>query len=266
MHTIGFYNGHGFVDARNPFLAAVLAGLHFQSDYHECDLLFHRVSRRGDQQNQIREIISGKVDGVILYTEPEDPLVEMLVAQKFPAVAIADADPRVPSVTADDVMGSKIAARRLAAAGHKRVLFRMAPIPRASAVVRCRSFEAEAAALGMHVDVTTCVDFAGTLHESEKELLTAPDGIRPTGVMGWNDGAALETFMHFYYLKRADQCSVIGFDGFDHPWLPARLTSIEVPWYTVASTAVDVLRNLIAGEPVKRHSTVPVKLREGNTG
>src|SRR5580700_11129467 len=53
--TIGFYNGYGYVDARNPFLSDLIAGMHYQCDHADYDLLIHRVSPKSDHSRQIQE-------------------------------------------------------------------------------------------------------------------------------------------------------------------------------------------------------------------
>jgi LacI family transcriptional regulator len=259
-HTIGFYNGFGYIDARNPFLSALLAGLHFQCDHHACDLLIHRVSDRADKYNQIQEIISGKVDGVIVYTENHDPVVDLLVARQFPAVAIADEHPLLPSVTADDEGASRLIARRLAAKGHKRVLYRVPPINRNSAFRRCHSFTEEARALGMHVDIGVSSDFLGAPSVDEMALLNGPEELRPTALACWNDGNAIQAYMWFDH-----RFAIVGFDGFEHPGLPT-LTTVQVPWDTIGVTAVDVLRRVIEGQSVPHETLVPVSIIEGETG
>jgi DNA-binding LacI/PurR family transcriptional regulator len=265
MHTIGFYNGYGYIGTRNPFLHAVLAGMHARCDNYLCDLLVHRVSLRDGKPDQAQEIIGGKVDGVVLWTYDGDPVVDMLAARHFPAVAIADRLPNVPSVTADDNGGGRLVAQRLAERGHKRILYRMPHVERMSGNVRCRGFLDEAKTLGLKVDVGVCADNEGKFSEQELSLLTAPDGVRPTAVACWNDLTALETYKEFQVRGWSDKYALIGFDGFEAPGLAVTITTVLVPWDDIAGTAVDMVQKIIGGQPVKPHVTVPVTLIEGDT-
>lgn len=267
--TIGFYNGYGYVDARNPFLSDLIAGFHAECDATDNDLLIHRVSNRSNVRVKFLELISGKVDGVILWTPQDDPLSTMVAERQFPAVAIADAHPELPSVTADDAGGSIIIARRLAEQGHKRVLYRLISEGRWSSDQRYHSFLAEAVRLGMQVTTGIASDYAGTLSEQERRLITGPADIRPTAVVSWCDNYAMATCE---FLKEqgipigSGGMAVAGFDGFEFQGLAMKLTSVQIPWDQVAVAAVDVLRRVIEGESVSKITSVPVTLIEGDTG
>ena len=270
-HTIGFYNGFGYIDARNAFLSALIAGMHLQCDHHKYDLLIHRVSDREDKMAQFQEIISGKVDGVVLWTSLNDPLVRMVAERHFPAVAIADACPELPSVTADDEQGSRMIAHRLAASGHKRILYRTPPVERMSCMRRHQAFLAEAEMLGLTVTTGVSVDYVGAPSDGELHLLFLPEDERPTAIVCWCDGNALEMVRFFQSTGWApvgwtNRFALIGFDGFEVPWVPVKLTSVYVPWDTVASTAVDVVRKVIAGESVPMLTRTPVRMIDGATG
>lgn len=269
-HTIGFYNGFGYIDARNAFLSALIAGMHSQCDAHKYDLLIHRVSARDDKMAQFQEIISGKVDGVVLWTHMNDPLVRMVAERHFPAVAIADASQELPSVTADDEGGSRIVAQRLAKAGHKRILYRVPPVPRMSCMRRHEAFLDEAAKLGLQITDGTSNDYVGWPSPEEVSLMSLPDNLRPTAIVCWCDGNALELVRFFqdsdWAKSWTKRFAVIGFDGFEVPWLPVKLTSVFVPWDTVASTAVDIVHKIIGGDAVPLQTRIPVSMIDGATG
>jgi LacI family transcriptional regulator len=267
--TIGFYNGFGYIDARNPFLNDLIAGMHARCDYTDYDLLIHRVSDRGDKVRKFQELISGKVDGVVLWSPIEDPIVAMVAERGFPAVAIADSHPEIPSVTGDDLGGSILIAQRLSTQGHKRVLYRLPPAPRMSANRRYFAFAQEANRLGITVITGHAIDYTGALGVDEIALLTSSDDVRPTAIVCWCDQYALQAY---HYLTMAPHVggwsgkfALIGFDGFEYQGMPVRLTSYYVPWDEVASMAVDVVKQIINGEDVPRETFVPGRLIEGNT-
>jgi DNA-binding LacI/PurR family transcriptional regulator len=263
--TIGFYTGFDNIDARNPFVATVLSGLYAQCDYHLCDLLIHRGSLRSGRQDQIQEILGGKVDGVVLWTHSGDPVIEMLATLRFPAVAIADRVGTVPSVTADDAGGARLVARRLADRGHKRVLYRLPRAERPSGNVRCTAFLEDALALGLRVDVCASDDYDDKFSDHEVRLLTAPQRERPTAVVCWNDSSALQAYREFQLRGWAGRFALIGFDGFDAPGLPVTLSTVNAAWSDVARTAVDMVHEMAAGQPVDAHVSIPVSLVDGDT-
>jgi DNA-binding LacI/PurR family transcriptional regulator len=265
MNTIGFYSGFNHVDARNPFMAAVLSGMYAKCHKHSCDLLIHRTSIRDGAPDHIQEIIGGKVDGVVLWTFANDPIIEMLAARRFPAVAIADRIANLPSVTADDEGGARLVAHRLADRGHRRILYRMPREIRSSGNARCKAFLDEAKSRDLHVDVGVSADYEGGFSNEELCLLTAADTERPTAVACWNDSNALATYKEFQIRGWAAKFALIGFDGFDSPGLPVILSTVQVPWDDIAGTAVDMVREIVAGRPARSHVSVPVALAAGDT-
>lgn len=267
--TIGFYNGYGYIDARNPFLSDLIAGFHAQCDATDNDLLIHRVSNRSNVRIKFLELISGKVDGVILWTPREDALASMVAERQFPAVAIADAHAELPSVTADDAGGSATIAKRLAQLGHKRIMYRLATEARWSSDQRYHVFLAEAVKLGMQVTSGVGADYTGKLSEQEIRLITGPPDIRPSAVVCWCDNYALAVYE---FLKRegikiggADGMAIVGFDGFAFPGMPERLASVIIDWDKVAVASVEVLLRVIAGDAVPKLTSVPVKMFDGDT-
>lgn len=266
MATIGFYHGFGRFDSRNAFIVSIMAGMHERCDEVGCDLLLHRRTIAGDTLNRFREIASGKVDGVILYTYENDPLVDLLVEHRFPCVALADAHPKVPSYVADDEAGSTLLARRLADRGHRRAIYRLPPSPRASANHRCHAFCAEAESLGIHVQVTESNDMHGEVSEAEAAILDCAKPACPTAIGNWNDLSAIQVFTFLQRAGRASEFDIVGFDGFDRSGVGPDITTIRVPWEAIAASAVDGVRSLLAGQTVPLITTLPGELIQGATG
>jgi DNA-binding LacI/PurR family transcriptional regulator len=262
--TIGFYNGYDYIDFRTMFMNAVLEGLHSQCDQHGCDLLIHRLLARNNETAQFQEIIGGKVDGVVIYTKLNDPILAMIAERRFPAVAIAGKHAAIPSVTADDHGGSRLVAERLAG-HHQRILYRLAA-NRMSSTSRYSAFVEEAEKLGMTVIPGLSSNNFTALSKDEIDWINAPEGVRPTAIVCWSDGSAIEMYRYLRSNGLEDQFAVIGFDGFEYPGLPVKLTSVQVPWDQVGMTAVDTLCKILDGQRVPEHITIPVTISEGDTG
>jgi len=83
-------------------------------------------------------------------------------------------------------------------------------------------------------------------------LLTLPKTERPTAVLAYNDVMALGALhaIRTYRLSVPEDISVIGFDGVAmaaHSNPP--LTTIEQPKYRMGKLAMQMLRQLIQGQP-----------------
>lgn len=263
-NTIAFYTGYGFCDVRDRFLGEVVTGIQ-----HACDdldlnlLLFGNLSRRPVAEIH-RELTSGKIDGVVVHAAPNDPVVEMLANGSLPTVAIADAQPLLPSVVADDEGGMRMLIDYLWSRGHRRICF-STPEGRFESVERRRvAFEDAIRAKGgepivLHIPWQNTVGYMRALMGVKSH---------PTAVCCWHDDTA-------YYLLQTcqvmgirvpEELAVAGFDALQEGRLPGRhLVTVEVPWREMAYKAaqsVIALRDGGAVTPVVRFSTA---LHEGDT-
>ncbi|MGO8674041.1 MAG: LacI family DNA-binding transcriptional regulator [Capsulimonadaceae bacterium] len=263
-HTIGFYNGFGYIDTRIPFLSALISGMHWECDRQGYDMLIHRSSNPDDKMAHFQSIINGKVDGVVMFTHLDDPVAQMLAERRFPAVAVADSHPRIASVTADDEGGSQALAEHVVGSGCRRILYRMPMITHIASNLRHSAFSQTAQKLGAEVRMVTAGDTEDRLSETEKALFSDPRSA--DAIVCWCDGSALEVYKFVNAAGLANRFAIVGFDGFDFPGLAVKLTSVRVPWDNVAGVAVETVKRLISGEPVPPLTVVPVSLVKGDTG
>jgi DNA-binding LacI/PurR family transcriptional regulator len=269
---IGFYSGYPQIYAENPFKAQIITGLQLGCDRLRQDLLLHGKYPGRPVEAVYAELADGKIDGLVLFTPPDDPLIERLVGSHLPVVAIADAVPAVPSVVVDDAEGGRLQAEHLAARGHRRVVYQTAHQPLASTTRRYAAFCEAAAACGMTVLESPSADQHSGLTEAAKASLLAARPERSTAVVAWQDGAAVRALAECLGLglKVPERVAVIGFDGIrarsDFQVGPTHtLTTIRAPWVEVAQTAVSLLVSRIEGKEVAHETIVPVELLAGNT-
>ncbi|MGO8670941.1 MAG: LacI family DNA-binding transcriptional regulator [Capsulimonadaceae bacterium] len=260
VQTIGFYCGFGHPNASDPLMGSLLSGMYQECDQQGCDLLIHRSGMLDSPEARLRELVKGKVDGILLYTVQGDPLVDMLAARRFPTVALVDSHPGLSCVTADDAEGSRLLARRTAEGGHKRVLYRLPAVERTSGTRRCRAFVEEAARLDVVTTICRSDNGAGMPGPAELAELSRIDGQRPTAIVCWSDASAAEAYQFLQRMGLADQFDLIGFDGFASRMLPVKIMTVHVPWDSVAAAGVQALRKIISGASVELETHVPVRL------
>jgi DNA-binding LacI/PurR family transcriptional regulator len=269
-NIIGFYAGHGYINPENAFLAAILGGLQEGCDAHRKDLLIHGTFRGKEVADIYLELADGRIDGLVLYSPTNDPLVELLAESSLPVVAIADAVPILPSVVVDDAAGAHLQAEYLAQRGHRRIAYHSSARFQVSAERRLAAFRDAAAASGLEVLEYPSAHARNEAHVSEDVVrwLDAPPGERPTAAVCWNDVAAYDLLYHC--LKRGlrvpEDVAILGFDGvIPSRGLGRRLTTIRAPWASVAQTAVALLVQEIEGGTVAQETTLPVELVLGDT-
>jgi DNA-binding LacI/PurR family transcriptional regulator len=267
-NIIGLYSGYGYLDARNPFLSAIIGGLQEGCDIHRKDLLLYGVFRGRSVEDIYSVLADGRIDGLILLAPTNDPLVDQLAESHLPVVGVVDTVPGLPSVVADDTAGMRLLVDYLIRQGHRRLLFRGGePFP-VSADRRRLALLETAEKYNLDVAEWYVQEQADPSDLSLAAWLDAPPEERPTAAICWNDLAAYNLIEHCrtHDLRVPEDLAVTGFDGI--PTLPQsvrHLTTIRAPWPNVARTAVTLLVEQIGGKEVPQETTLPVEFLLGDT-
>ena len=268
--TVGLYLGDWLLNTHDVFLAEIVSGLQKGCYEYEKDLLIHRTFRSQDINGIYLELISRKIDGLIMFAEESDPLAVRLASSTLPVVAIADPVAALPSVVVDDRTGSRLAVRYLAEQGHTHLLYRRGWAQQTSANRRYEAFCEEAARHHIMVseDLHRNEEYDILLSDGEKAILGKPKDKRPTAIVCANDRlafAAVDYCLDEGYKVPGD-FSVVGFDGIVTQTRPAAcLTTIRAPWADVAQTALRLVVESLGGAALPRETMLPVELIIGDT-
>jgi len=176
----------------------------------------------------------------------------------------------VTSVGVDERAAGRIATEHLIELGHERIGF-VAGRPYAVPTREKELGRRDALrAAGLSDGLVAYADF--TVHggrEALRELVSRPDGERPTAVICSSDlmaiGAMQEAAAHGLEVPR--DLSVVGFDGIDAAsWTQPPLTTVEQPIDEIARTAVAALRVQIESPAERQPSYLyRPRLRIGGT-
>lgn len=267
-NIIGIYAGtDNDFDLRNTFRAELVGGIQAGCNQHHQDLLLHGAFRGHSVDDVYANLMDGRIDGLIVYARPDDPLVDRLAASRLPIVAVVDPIPQLPSVAVDNIVGAQLLAEHLYVRGHRRIVHRSYASPLTSVIRRRDAFFAAAAAKGIEVLEWSagvglkpdCADW----HTWEKLRLE-----NITAVACWNDNAAYEmlTYCREKGLRVPEDLAVTGFDGLSRPLACAwDLTTIRTDCAKLSQTAVDLLIAQMNGETVPQETVFPVTLVTGDT-
>lgn len=267
--TIGFYSGDNTNDVRFPFFSQIVSGLQKGCEQYIKDLLIHRRSGGRSVDAIYSELVNGKVDGLVLYAPPKDPLVRLLADSHLPTLAVADAVASLPSVVVDDAAGGRLQAEHLYRRGHTRILYHVGAHEATSVRRRMEAFCEAATGYGLTVIQSTSVPgFNRELSAESREILSRPPDVRPTAIVCWEDMSAhrvLEECCEMG-LNVPTDIAIVGFDGVEPLLDPAwRLTTIRAPWRELGFRAVIQLMTQLKGEEVSHETVLPVELVVGNT-
>ncbi len=270
---VGLYTNHDY-DARNTFLGTIIGALQRCCERQDLDLLLHSARGGRSAEEMFGKLRDGRVDGLILHANADDPLVAMLGQSPLPVVTVADRLPRLPAVTCDDAGGMRQLMAHFWERGLRRFVF-IAPDERLTSVERrAAAFVAEAERLrvppGDWSVLRVCED---DLEETVRFLQTLP---APCAAACWNDRNAnlLLRECRRQNVAVPDTLAIAGFDGFPSDLVPLwDLVTIKCPWEDVAARALEMLMKLVdaaaettgADALVPTEICLPVQLCLGNT-
>lgn len=267
-NIIGLYFGYGSLEPHDPFHAEVLTGLQRGCEAHRKDLMIHYSFHKYSVDEVFSELAGGKIDGLVLLTYSQDPLVARVQDSGLLVVAITDALEGIPSVVADDAEGSRQIAEHLFAKGHRKVMYRTCPGVSDSAQRRYESFLAAANGLGLEVVALPSEDWRGELGKSERAFMNQLDETGITAAVCWGDPSAnaLLKFCHDNRIDVPTRLAIVGFNGIKPNVEPRqRLSTVRANWSDVAEQAVSLLARRIDGESVPLWTTVQVAFEPGET-
>ncbi len=266
---VGLYTNHDY-DARNNFLGTIIGALQRCCETRDLDLLLHS-GRGGRSAEEIyAKLRDGRVDGLILHANADDPLAEMLSRSPLPVVTIADRLPRLPAVTCDDAGGIQMVMAYLRERGLRRFVF-LAPEEQLTSVERRReAFEAEMVRCGVPASDWIVLRVAEDGYEAALTRIQAFPP--PCAVVCWCDRAAYRLLWVCRRLGIAvpETLSVVGFDGLLSDTVPAwDLVTVSCPWEEAAAEALDLLVALVedTSETLTKREEIclPVRLCLGTT-
>jgi len=267
---IGIYGGSANeFDLRNTFRAELIGGMQQGCNHHRKDLLLHGAFRVNSVDDLFSNLMDGRIEGLIVYARPDDPLVERLANSQLPVVSIVDPIPGLPSVVVDNEGGARMLVDYLYQQGHRRVIYRAFNEALTSLVRRQNAFREAAAQQGMEVlEWSAGAILSPDDWEKWNEWNSLRPSARPTAIACWNDKCAYEmlTYLRDRGMRIPDDMAVAGFDGLIRPLTCAwNLTTIRTDSAGMAQKAIDLLVAQLNGERISPETTLPVSLIPGDT-
>lgn len=241
--------------AGSAFIGELMRGVCEEASLRGFDLVLHTRSTATPAE-EVATLTDGRVDGVLVLRDGDDPVLRGLAAQTFLPVVSFFCAAGPAYVDADNRGGGALAVRHLAELGHRDLLFLAGSSGSVASNERAEGFREAAAELGLGAHVLPA--FANA--EVEASL---KDRNGPTGVVLWSDDAALELLERLPALGLTcpGDLSVVGFDSL----APAAraippLTSVRQPVADMARAAVAHLAELVEGTAAPRTTRHPVTL------
>lgn len=234
----------------NPFYASALEMICHSlqaKGYHA--LVFMMPDTLQDVDATVSDILQYQVDGVIAASvELSSRICDDCRERGVPVVMLnrIQDDPRLSSVTTDNVGGGRLAARALLDSGHRRIALLAGWEGASTSRDREFGFKAELHAGGAHLFARAVGHFdLKRTEDATLKLFDRPAGERPDAVFVVNDYMAvraMDVLRHDLGIRIPDEVSVIGFDDTVVAALPAyALTTIRQPVAKMVEAALTLL-------------------------
>ena len=249
-------------DLTNPLFPPILRGIEDRLEESGYTPLMANTDNDPERERiDWHAMRARQVDGIVAATARRDRgLLDELVDSGVPVVLVNRRSPEggVPSATADDRRGIRLAVEHLAELGHTRIAHIAGPLELSTGLDRHEGFHEAMSELGLEVDPElVVVTRAFTEAEGAKACAELLDrGAGPTAIAAANDLIALGCYDVFAErgISCPDEISVVGFndmpfaDRFQPP-----LTTIRIPHYEIGMAAAELmLEILLNGEAPPR--------------
>jgi LacI family transcriptional regulator len=218
------------------------------------DLMLH-TKPTDDPISEACALMDGRVDGVLMLRDRDDPALTEVMAHEFPCVLFftRSDDPRVPFVDSDNYAGGRMATSHLLDLGHRSIGMVMGPSGSVAASDRFNGYRNALESAGLQARPDFLVSGIGTDPQPLIDLLTRRD--RPTALFVWSDDDAFVCMQQAAELGISvpGELSIVGYDSSEacERSTPA-LTSIRQPVFDMAFAATRLLASLVRGTKVER--------------
>jgi LacI family transcriptional regulator len=234
--------------------------------------LFAVVATTDDQPTTERlavaTLLRRRVDGLVLTTAragAEAPGAD----ERVPQVLALRGDGVRSAALGDDHLGARLAVRHLVDLGHRRIGLVGGPGYATSARGREAGYAAALADAGIAADPSLVAGDAFSMEAGERAGRALLDrAARPTAIFAVNDNTAIGVLAaaHALGLRVPEDLSLVGYN--DIPVvsrLPVPLTTVRVPFGTVAANALDLLQEALAGAAPRTLVAAPTLIPRRST-
>jgi LacI family transcriptional regulator len=244
-------------DLTNPLFPPILRGIEDRLEEDGYTPLIANTDNDSERERiDWHAMRARQVDGIVAATARRDrELLDEVTGSGIPLVLVnrRTEDASVPSATADDAEGIRLAVEHLAALGHTRIGHIAGPLEFSTGLDRHDGFHTAMRGAGLEPDADL-VALSRAFTEAEgaracRELLDRDGGL--TAIVAANDLIALGCYDVFAErgIRCPEEISVTGFndmpfaDRFSPP-----LTTIRIPHYEIGTAAAELMLELLQGD------------------
>jgi DNA-binding LacI/PurR family transcriptional regulator len=240
-----------YFSASSSFINEVMRGVCDGCVEEGLDVLLHTKPAL-DPAAEADALTDGRVDGVLMLRDADDPTLSAVLARRFPTVLFFSRSTQagVPFVDCDNFAGGRLATDHLIGLGHRKIAFLHGSVKSVDSAERGAGYRHSLQEHGIEHDSRHVLNFASATDDPRPfiEMMKGPD--RPTGLFVWSDDVAFACMriLNELNLDVPRDVSVVGFDSSSacERVTPA-LTSVNQPVAEMARSATKLLAQILRG-------------------
>lgn len=246
--------------ASSTFIAEVMRGVCEACVEQGLDVMLHTKPVQ-DAQEEADRLTDGRVDGVLMLRDGDDPALRAVLRRSFPCVLFfsRSPDPEVPFVDCDNFAGGRIATQHLLSLGHRDIGMIVGPPGSVASNDRFNGYRDALESAGVSPNPDWVVAVPGPAYDAEPLLRMMNAERRPTALFVWSDDVAFMLMQKLaeWGVSVPRDVSLVGFDSSDAcERVTPSLTSVRQPVSAMARDAARLLAKLARREPVERTGLV----------
>lgn len=247
-------------DILNPFFQEIVRGVLDEAGSAYTLQLNNTSEDPAQEQALLNALTDRRIDGIIVCATrvPGPELIDIYERNHTPLVVINRRlnHPGIPCLTVDFQNGMYRATQHLLNLNHTQIAYLGGYTSIESSFARRRGIEEALAEAGLTLHPDYVVNHFPSIEggfQAMSSLLALPPARRPTAVICYNDVIALGALhaARTFGLSVPEHISLVGFDDITmsaHSNPP--LTTVSQPKYRMGRLAMQMLRQLIAGQPI----------------
>jgi LacI family transcriptional regulator len=262
----------------NPILARTVSAIEDRARELGYDLILMQHLNLAEREEAcVRRLLSRRVDGLFISPvyrlAPTAAIYEDLARRRTPVVVLGHRAPfcaGFSNVESDDLQGSFLLTRHLLELGHKRIAYLCGPSSAPWASERLEGYRRALREAAVACDDSLLFNAGSTLEEGEKaaqQILR--EGRSITAVQSASDLSAMGAARVFLNqgLQIPKDLSVAGFgDIFMSEHFRVPLTTVHQPKLRVGAAAMEIMQNLLRGEPAGARRLPAEIIQRASTG
>lgn len=250
-------------DITSAFFSRVLRGIEHVAVQHGYQVIL------GDTENEIKReqeyinlLLQKQADGMVLLTARQDKSKLEEISEHFPMVLACEYVDglNVPTVSIDNISSARKATEHLIKLGHTKIAHITGSMNVILSRDRLRGFQQAMMSYDLEID-SSFIQESDASYESGYDQMMKLLALEtpPTAVFAFNDEVAIGAMKAAKdsQLSIPDDIAIVGFDNINMASIiEPNLTTINQPKYEIGKKAMELLLNIINGEPLQKKKFV----------